>query len=105
MSSNLIGKTFVILCDFMSKVAKGIGISVVAVIIIIISLNMNSGSNTDDGIIQYTISEMPSYADHYMIKKSINEATVRWQEQNPERVIFEYEIISKSSLVNISQCK
>ena len=51
---------------------------------------MNSGSNTDDGIIQYTISEMPSYADHYMIKKSINEATVRWQGQNPERVIFEY---------------
>lgn len=51
---------------------------------------MNSGSNTDDGIIQYTISEMPSYADHYMIKKSINEATVRWQDQNPERVVFEY---------------
>ena len=51
---------------------------------------MNSGSNTDDGIIQYTISEMPSYADHYMIKKSIDEAAVRWQGQNPERVIFEY---------------
>ena len=85
----------------MGALAKVIGIFVVIVIIVMAAWTIDLGSignpqnepqneQLNDGIIQFAIADIPSYADKEMVVNSIDDALLyTWTKYNPE-LDFEY---------------